>query len=39
MLELLQSMVYAKSEEEYSKWYQHLMSTRFSAVKDYFNEN
>lgn len=39
VLELLQSIVYAKSEYEYSKWYQQLMSTSFSAVKDYFNEN
>ena len=39
VLELLQSMAYAKSEDEYNKLYQQLMSTRFTAVKNYFNEN
>ena len=39
VLEILQSMAYASSEEIYQDFYGQLMSTRFSAVKDYFNEN
>ncbi|CAB3983003.1 zinc finger SWIM domain-containing 3-like [Paramuricea clavata] len=39
VLEIIQSMAYAPTEEVYQDLYAQLMDTRFSAVKVYFIEN
>lgn len=39
VLEIIQSMAHAATEEVYQDLYEQLMDTRFSAVKEYFIEN
>ena len=39
VLEIIQSMANAPTEEVYQELYDQVMGTRFSAVKEYFIEN